>query len=114
MLRKKTRGSRTSVRQARKRIELLELMSPTLKSEVAWEVNKEWLGRVWFLEGASLAFLVQLSLEIEPLVFAPGEMAPIGPLYIVNRGMALYGGCVYGRGKYWGEDVILEREQARK
>ena len=50
------------IRQGRKRNELLELMSPTLKAEVAWEVNKEWLGRVWFLHGASLAFLVQVHM----------------------------------------------------
>ena len=149
------------IRQANKRTELLELMSPTLRSEVcacvgvghgahvcawtwawaqhatdpnlgacspahdchahgthpslrpsramqvAWEINKEWLQRVWFLEGASLAFLVQLSLSLKAAVFAPGEIAPKGPLYIVNRGLVLYGGCIYTRGKYWGEDMIV-------
>ena len=55
----------------------------------------------------------QLACEIEPLVFAPGEMAPIGPLYIVNRGLAMYGGVIYSRGKYWGEDVILTTEELR-
>ena len=50
------------IRQAKKRSELLELMSPTLRSEVAWLVNKEWLSRVWFVKGASLPFLVQVRL----------------------------------------------------
>ena len=44
--------------------------------------------------------LVQLSLVLRPEVYAPGETAPIGRLYIVNRGLALYGGQVYSRGKY--------------
>jgi hypothetical protein len=95
------------IRTSNKRLELLELMSPALRVEVAWEVNKRWLSRVWFLEGASLSFLVQLALVLKPVVFAPGEIAPRGPLYIVNRGLALYGGAVYVRGSYFGEDVIL-------
>ena len=136
------------IRASNKRASLLELMSPTLRSAVAWEVNKQWLSRLWFLKGASLTFLVQvitrrrtncvfvchqsayhirsasmllslllfcsnatlelqLALVLRPIVFAPGEIAPIGPLYIVNRGLALYGGIVYVRATYWGHDVIL-------
>ena len=101
------------IRRADKRTALLELMSPTLRSEVAWELNKSWLGRVWFLQGASLAFLVQLSLNLKPLVFSPGEIAPSGKLYIVNRGLSLFGGIIYSRGKYWGEDVILTSDNLR-
>ena len=102
------------IRTTNKRHDLLELMSPALRSEVAWEVNKRWLSRVWFLEGASLSFLVQLALVLKPVVFAPGEIAPIGPLYIVNRGLALYGGMVYVRGSYFGEDVILTSQHLQR
>ena len=87
------------VRLTVKRSELLESMSPTLKAEVAWECNKEWLSRIWFLKGASQAFLVQLSLRLTAQVFAPGEIAPQGYMYIVHRGVALYGGKVFGAGE---------------
>lgn len=95
------------IRATAKRTELLKLMSPTLRSVVAWEVNKEWLSHVWFLADAPLALMVQLSMKLYPSVLAPAEIAPVGPLYIVNRGLALYGGRIFSRGKYWGDDVIL-------
>ena len=102
------------IRASKKRSQLLHIMSPTLRSEVSWEINKEWLSRVWFLQECSNGFLVQLSLKIEPIVFAPGEIAPIGPLYVVNRGLALYGGKVLGRGASWGEDVILSNAHLQR
>lgn len=98
------------VRITEKRNELLELMSPTLQAEVAWECSKEWLDRVWFLKDTSYAFRVQLSLRLEGRVFAPGEIAPRGPLYIVHRGIALWAGKVRGPGQIWGEDMILSSQ----
>ena len=104
------------VRLTVKRSELLESMSPTLKAEVAWECNKEWLSRIWFLKGASQAFLVQLSLRLTAQVFAPGEIAPQGYMYIVHRGVALYGGKVFGAGESpwvrvacWGAWLLMPR-----
>lgn len=102
------------MRFTQKRSELLENMSPALQSEVAWQCNKEWLGKVWFLKGASQAFLVQLSLKLTAQVFAPGETVPAGRLYIVHRGVALYGGKVYGGGRVWGEDMILTSDHLQK
>ena len=84
------------VRSTLKRIELLRLMSPALQAEVAYEISSDWLTKVWFLDGTPRAFMVQVSLRLEPRVFAPGESAPIGPLYVVHRGVALYGGIVKG------------------
>jgi hypothetical protein len=101
------------VRLAQKRSELLELMSPALKAEVAWECNHGWLSRVWFLQGASQPFLVQLSLRLLAEVFAPSETLPAGKLYIIHRGVALYGGKVYGSGRVWGEDMILKSSNLR-
>ena len=43
--------------------------------------------------------LVQLSLRLTAQVFAPGEIAPQGYMYIVHRGVALYGGKVFGAGE---------------
>jgi len=95
------------VRMTNKRSELLALMSPNLQAEVAWECSKGWLSKIWFLEGSSNAFLVRLSLRLTARVFAPGEIAPAGPMYIVHRGIALFGGRVKGPGRLMGEDMII-------
>ena len=46
-------------------------------------------------------------------VFAPGELAASGYMYIVHRGMALYFGRVVTPGKVWGEDMILNAARLR-
>ena len=87
--------------------ELIELLSPALQGEVTWLVHKPWLSRVTFFQGAEPEFLVQIALSLSPLVFTPGELAINGFLYIVHRGIALYGGRVLTSGKVWGEDCII-------
>ena len=95
------------LRESQKHQMLLETMSGSLQAEVAWTVNEQWLNNVHFLRGSSHGFMVQLALQLHPLVFAPGELCPSGLLYIVHRGLALYGGKLLGSGKVWGEDMIL-------
>ena len=102
------------LRSAESRTELLKLMSPALQAEVAWEVSRTWLHRIWFLKGVSNAFLVMLSMHLIPRVFAPGEVVPIGSLYIVKSGIALYGGKLKGPGSVFGEDMIIQTESLRK
>ena len=87
--------------------DLLNLLSPALQGEVTWAVNQKWLTRVSFFAEAEQEFLVQISLSLTALVFTPGELAINGYLYIVHRGMALYGGRVLTSGKVWGEDCII-------
>jgi len=86
---------------------LLTEMSPALQSEVVLRCNEKWLRRVRFLRNSSGHFMVQLALSLHPMLFAPGELAPLGNLYIVHLGIALYGGRMLMKGKVWGEDVIL-------
>ena len=95
------------LRVAERQKELIEFMSPSLQSEVAWQCNKQWLQRIWFLRDSPVRFLVSLARQLVPVVFAPGELAPLGALYIVHRGLALYAGKILGVGKVWGFDVIL-------
>lgn len=80
---------------------------------MAWRSNERWLSRVWFLRGASPGFMVQMALSLRAMVFAPGEVANAGFLYVVHRGIALYGGRVLTSGKVWGEDLILMSEHLR-
>jgi len=87
---------------------LIENMSPMLQGMVVWKVNERWLRHVWFLAKAEDAFMVELSLALSAAVFAPAELCPQGYMYIVHRGIALYGGKVLTSGKVWGEDIILK------
>ena len=87
---------------------LIENMSPMLQGKVVWKINEKWLRHVWFLKEAEDSFMVQLSLHLTAAVFAPAELCPSGYMYIVHRGIALYGGTVLTSGKVWGEDMILQ------
>jgi hypothetical protein len=93
--------------------QLIASMSPALQGEVAYKCNRAWLGRVSFLRHAEPSFMVALSLELVPMVFAPGEEPMMGYLYIIHRGLALHAGKVLSAGKVWGEDMILFSEELR-
>ena len=89
---------------------LLDKMSPQLAGEVALQVNERWLRRVWFLNGAGREFVVQVALQLEAMVFTIGEVINNGYLYIINRGIALFGGRVLTAGAIWGEDMLLDSQ----
>ena len=67
-----------------------------------------------FFKDAEHEFLVQIAMSLSPLVFVPGELAVTGYLYIVHRGVALYGGRVLTSGKVWGEDCIISSPHLQK
>ena len=92
---------------------LYRMMSPSLQGEVAWAANRRWLERIPFLHHCGPDFKVDLAMQLTARVFAPGEQAPSGHLYIINRGLALYGARVLTAGKIWGDDVILVSDQLR-
>jgi hypothetical protein len=92
---------------ARAQNHLFSMMSPSLQGEVAWAANKKWLERIHFLKYCGADFKVELAMSLEAKVFAPGEVAPKGNLYVIHRGLALYGARVLTAGKIWGDDVIL-------
>ena len=104
------------LRATRRDHKLLSDMSKRLQSRVLWQLNGKWLKKVPFLRKAAIAheaFLVQLSLNLAPQVFAPGEFCPLGFLYFLHRGMAAYEGGFRSVGDYWGDDVILGNEALR-
>ena len=86
---------------------LFHMMSPALQGEVAWTANEEWLKRIPFLNHCGEDFKVMVAMALTPKVFAPGEVAPKGYLYVINRGLALYGARVLTAGKIWGDDVVM-------
>ena len=41
----------------------------------------------------------RLDMRLEPMVFAPSELVPVGKMYICHRGIALYGGKIMTAGR---------------
>jgi hypothetical protein len=70
-------------------------------------VNRPWLQKVWFFQNLEPACLARLARETSVLTFAPSEITPLQNLYVVARGMVLYGSVILRSGAVWGDDVIL-------
>ena len=85
----------------------IPVLSPALQVEVILFVHRQWLESTWFLKGLEPSCLVRLAREMTVQTLAPGEVAPMHNLYVVTRGLVLYGGRVLTRGMAWGDDVIL-------
>ena len=99
------------IRASGVRQRLLSLMPPQLKHEVAYLTTAQVLEDIWFLRGSSHHFLVQLSVRLHAMVFAPSDATPTGYLYVIHRGIALYRAKVLSKGKVWGEDVIMRDQE---
>jgi potassium voltage-gated channel Eag-related subfamily H protein 7 len=101
------------LQMARSQSHLYGMMSPSLQGEVAWAANKKWLERIPFLKNCGPDFKIELAMALDAKLFAPGEQAPRGNLYVINRGLALYGARLLTAGKIWGDDVILMNPELR-
>ena len=95
------------LRLAQTRRALLESMPTSLKSEVAWLINSEWLGNVYFLRAAPRPFLVELALSLTAKVYPPGDAPPRDALYIIYSGFALYQGRILTKGGVFGIDMSI-------
>ena len=105
------------VRKTDTRNSLLELMPYSLQAELVLFTSRVWIDRVWFLKGLDgeddYPFLVDFAKQVSAKVFAPGDWAPSGFLYIIHRGIALYKAQVLTRGKVFGDDFLLASESIR-
>ena len=82
-------------------------MSPMLQREVVLRANAHWLDKLWFIRGAEPGVFVQIVINLHPHVFAPGEMAPEQMLYIISKGVVLYGREVLTSGSIFGHEAML-------
>ena len=69
----------------------LPALSPALQIEVVLHCHRHWLDAIWFLRNLEEITLVRLAMAMSPKVFSPGEVAPLRVLYVVARGLVLYG-----------------------
>ena len=89
----------------------LPLLSPALQIEVVLHCHRHWLEAVWFLRETEETAMVRLAMSMKSRTLAPQEVAPNRHLYVIARGLALYGGRVLSAGMAWGDDVILLHEK---
>jgi hypothetical protein len=103
------------LRVAAENTELLEQMSPGLQAETLKLTSARWLPNVDFLHGTEGEFIAALILALHPMVFTPDDR--VSPnraeLFVLHRGVALYGGKILQTGSVWGEDALLECEALR-
>ena len=82
-------------------------LSTALQVEVVLHCHRHWLDRVWFLKNVEMICCVRLAMSMSSQVLAPGEVAPCRQLYIIVRGIVLFGGKILSQSTAWGDDVLL-------
>jgi len=87
--------------------QVLPLLSPALQIEIVLHVHRHWLEAVWFIRDLDAPIKVRLAMAMQPKVLAPKELAPNRQLYVINRGLIMFGSRILSHGMTWGDDVIL-------
>jgi len=94
---------------------LLREVAPRLRNEVALAINEKWLYKIDLLnKDCELGLILELAFALQLQIFPPGDSCPIGSIYIVSNGAALYAGKAYRAGQSWGEpEALLLSERLR-
>jgi len=91
--------------------ELVERMSPSLKTEVCFQINRAWLRRVPYLCKVPRIFISQIAVRMKSEHYSQEEtFGHTFTLYIVNRGLCTRGAAqlqVLQPGAVWGEEHLL-------
>ena len=104
-----------ALRRAQTAKRLLGDFAPKLRNEVALQLNEKWLRRVALLNNeCEDGVVLELAFALKLHIFPPGDSCPVGSIYIVTRGAALFAGRAYVSGGSWGEaDALLETDRLR-
>jgi len=54
--------------------QIVDLLSPTLKSEVELKCNQDWMDKVWYLRGLEADVVAEIARTLEQALFAPQEV----------------------------------------
>jgi len=93
---------------------LLDQLAPKLRNEAALCFNGKWLAKIDLLDDIEEGCILELAFMLHFQIFPPGEQCPIGNVYVVSRGAALFAGRVFLQGKSWGEaDALLTSPRLR-
>jgi len=94
-------------------LDMLRMMSPNLRGQVAVKLNSDWMNSVSFFSDCPKEMLIELVFVLRSETFPPfeeiiakGEMGQ--KMYVVKRGLAASRGRVYTAGKVFGEDMVFD------
>jgi len=63
--------------------------------------------KIWYLKLVDQTVATNIAMSFTSNVMAPGELASLRTLYVIERGMILYRGAVLVHGRLWGHDDVL-------
>ena len=94
---------------------MLTQLASKLRNEVALTIHEKWLFKIELLhEDCEEGLILELAFALRLQIFPPGDSCPVGHLYIVSRGSALFAGRAYLAGTSWGEaDALLTSDYLR-
>jgi len=90
--------------------ELIGSLSPELKLRVGSTVYSRYIKWLGLFRHCEPAFVVELYLKMHPRQVAPRELIAPGVFCLLTGGQVIIDGTIFSRGKYWGEDIILQNE----
>lgn len=90
---------------------LLELMSPALRADVAWEQCGSWVNDIPFFVGVPRDFVIEVALILQSCTYPQNEeIIKVGALcdkmFIVQRGVVGGLGRVFTSGKVFGIEIL--------
>jgi len=86
----------------------LHSLSPTLQVEVITHVHKLLFEKIFWLRRVDQSTAVLIAMRMHSSVMAPGEVASLRRMYVIERGLVLYAARVLTSGRHWGiDDIIL-------
>ena len=95
---------------------LVVRMPLSLQGELLELVHEGWLDKVPFLyhqDARSPHLIAELVLSMAPAIFPPSDLAPPNRLYVVQKGIVVYGGANLSNGEIWGADCVLSTDYLR-
>ena len=95
---------------------LMLKLSGRLQSDLLLQVNRDWTAKVGFLVGlpaSESTFVGKLIISLLPQIFSPHEVIEECRLFVIKKGLAVFGGSTLGANQVWGEDCLLEMEFLR-
>lgn len=96
-----------AVQAADSQRDLLNVMSPKIRGEIALQVSGPWLTRIPFLKAVEIECMANIALSLQSAIFAPSEVLASDSLYFVSRGTAVVSGLVKVGGSVFGDDCVL-------
>jgi len=94
---------------------MLNLLSPSLREEVAMQLNAEWMEKVPFFKCCPSMMLIRLSFVLKNESYPPDETfiladQPATKLCLIKKGIAVSKGRIFTAGMTLGDEMLMDRD----